>query len=70
MTITSIAKKIIGDNRCAIEKIELETVESAEQLVIKARPYTSMTDADAEYAAENAQCMTKAEEHVGGGHLT
>ena len=39
MTITSIAKKIIGVNRCAIEKIELETVESAEQLVIKARPY-------------------------------
>ena len=39
MTISSIAKKMIGVNRCTIEKIEIETEEGTEQLVIKARPY-------------------------------
>lgn len=39
MTITSIAKKLIGVNRCKIENIDIEVESGVEQLVIKARPY-------------------------------
>ena len=39
MTISSIAKKLIGVNRCIIEKIDVEAEAGVEQLVIKARPY-------------------------------
>ena len=39
MTISSIAKILIGVNRCKIENIEIEVETGKEQLVIKARPY-------------------------------
>ena len=39
MTISSIAKKLIGVNRCKIENIDIEAEACTEQLVIKARPY-------------------------------
>ena len=39
MTISSIAKILIGVNRCKIENIDIEVETGKEQLVIKARPY-------------------------------
>ena len=39
MTISSIAKILIGVNRCKIENIDIEVESGVEQLVIKARPY-------------------------------
>lgn len=39
MTTSSIAKKLIGVNRCTIENIDIEVEAGVEQLVIKARPY-------------------------------
>ena len=39
MTISSIAKKLIGVNRCKIENIDIETEVGIERLVIKASPY-------------------------------
>ena len=39
MTISSIAKILIGVNRCKIENIDIEVEAGKEQLVIKARPY-------------------------------
>lgn len=39
MATSSIAKKLIGVNRCTIENIDIEVEAGVEQLVIKARPY-------------------------------
>ena len=39
MTISSIAKKLIGVNRCKIENIDIEAEGGIERLVIKARTY-------------------------------
>ncbi len=41
MTISSIAKKLIGVNRCKIENIDIEAEGGIERLVIKARTYKS-----------------------------
>ena len=38
-TVSSLAKKIIGVNNIVVEKVDLETTEKGEQLVIRARPW-------------------------------
>ena len=41
MTVSSLAKKIIGVNHIVVENIDLETNEKGEQLIVRARPWKS-----------------------------
>lgn len=41
VTVSSLAKKIIGVNNIVVENVDLETTEKGEQLVIQARPWKS-----------------------------
>ncbi|MBQ1371867.1 MAG: hypothetical protein IIY70_02935, partial [Oscillospiraceae bacterium] len=39
MTVSSLAKKIIGVNNIVVENVDLETTTKGEQLVVRARPW-------------------------------
>ena len=39
VTVSSLAKKIIGVNNIVVGNVDLEATEKGEQLVIRARPY-------------------------------
>ena len=41
VTVSSLAKKIIGVNNIVVENVDLETTAKGEQLVIRARPWKS-----------------------------
>ena len=41
MTVSSLAKKIVGVNNIVVENVDLETTARGEQLVIRARPWKS-----------------------------
>ena len=69
MTVSSLAKKLIGVNSVVIESLEIENNLGEEQPIIKARP-TKSNNVDVAYAVRNRRNMITEMAREDGAHST